>query len=439
MSKNIIVAGGGHGGIAVASILSRNGFDVTVYEKNSREDMGYDWTDIFDPKALEKAGIPMPDEKLFEYKENMTFYSPNEKTPIRQQVPENELEIKMERKDIYNLLIDSAEKNGVKFIYNCKIENAIIKDNRVVGINTSMGEIYGDLIIDACGCESPVRSSLPEEFGIEKRPNKNEKFYVFRAFYNKATEKPVEDKYKVCLLPEGKLGIGWVATEEKYTDLLIGRFEPFDLAEVERTAEYFRNRNESLGTEVVRGGQFVEIPVRQSISVMVANGYAAIGDSAFMTVPIIGSGIANSLRAAPILAKTIMEDRTENFTAETLWNYQYKFYKKLGAGLAPLAAVKLLLTRITPQQLDYIFEKGILTWREMTITADSTSITDFIHPALDMPKRAVAIVKEVDLLKKMLKVGADIGKIIAHCAAIPKKYNKTKVKQWSAKYENIFK
>ena len=134
-----------------------------------------------------------------------------------------------------------------------------------------------------------------------------------------------------------------------------------------------------------------------------------------------------------------MEDRTENFTAETLWNYQYKFYKKLGAGLAPLAAVKLLLTRITPQQLDYIFEKGILTWREMTITADSTSITDFIHPALDMPKRAVAIVKEVDLLKKMLKVGADIGKIIAHCAAIPKKYNKTKVKQWSAKYENIFK
>ena len=439
MSKNIIVAGGGHGGIAVASILSRNGFDVTVYEKNSREDMGYDWTDIFDPKALEKAGIPMPDKKIFEYKENMTFYSPNEKTPIRQQVPENELEIKMERKDIYNLLIDSAEKNGVKFIYNCKIENAIIKDNRVVGINTSMGEIYGDLIIDACGCESPVRSSLPAEFGIEKRPNKNEKFYVFRAFYNKATEKPVEDKYKVCLLPEGKLGIGWVATEEKYTDLLIGRFEPFDLAEVERTAEYFRNRNESLGTEIVRGGQFVEIPVRQSISVMVANGYAAIGDSAFMTVPIIGSGIANSLRAAPILAKTIMEDRTENFTAETLWNYQYKFYKKLGAGLAPLAAVKLLLTRITPQQLDYIFEKGILTWREMTITADSTSITDFIHPALDMPKRAVAIVKEVDLLKKMLKVGADIGKIIAHCAAIPKKYNKTKVKQWSAKYENIFK
>lgn len=439
MSKKIIVAGGGHGGIAVASILSKNGFDVTVYEKNSRENMGYDWTDIFDPKALSEADIPMPDKNFFEYKENMTFYSPDEKTPIRQQVPEDELEIKMERRDIYNLLIDTAEKNGTKFVYNCSIENAIIKDNRVVGINTSIGEIYGDLIIDACGCESPVRSSLPEEFGIQKHPDKNEKFYVYRAFYNKGTDGPVEDKYKVCLLPEGKLGIGWVATEEQCSDLLIGRFEPFDMAEVERTAEYFRNRNESLGTEVVRGGQFVEIPVRQPISVMVANGYVAIGDSAFMTVPIIGSGIANSLRAAPMLAKTIMDDRTETYTAKTLWKYQYDFYKKLGAGLAPLAAVKLLLTRITPRQLDYIFEKNILTWREMTITADSTSVTDFIHPSLDMPKRGLAILNDKDLLKKMLKVGADIGKIMALCSVLPKKYNKEKVKQWAESYNKIFK
>lgn len=439
MSKKIVVAGGGHGGIAVASILGKNGFDVTVYEKNPRDNMGYDWTDIFDPKSLSKAGIPMPDESLFEYKTDMTFYSPDEKTAIKQQVPEDELEIKMERKDIYNLLISTAEKNGVKFVFNCIIEKAIIKDNRVVGINTSLGEFYGDLIIDACGCESPVRSSLPEEFGIQKHPDKNEKFYVYRAFYNKANEKPVEDKYKVCLLPEGKLGIGWVATEEEYTDLLIGRFEPFDMEEVERTASFFRSRNKSLGAEVVRGGQFVQIPVRQPISVMVANGYATIGDSAFMTVPIIGSGIANSLRAAPILAKAIMDDGTEEYTAKNLWKYQYKFYKKLGSGLAPLAAVKLLLTKLTPKELDYIFEKQILTWREMTITADSTSITDFIHPALDMPKRGISILKNKELLKKLLNVVSNIGRVIAICTIIPKEYDKKAVLQWSKDYDRIFK
>jgi hypothetical protein len=134
-----------------------------------------------------------------------------------------------------------------------------------------------------------------------------------------------------------------------------------------------------------------------------------------------------------------MDDRTQSYTAKALWQYQYNFYKKWGAGLAPLAAVKLLLTRIKPEQLDYIFEKGILTWKEMTITADSTSIMDFIHPALNMPKRGLSIVKDKELLKKMLRVGSDIGKIMTTCAAIPKEYDKQKVKRWAEKYDRIFK
>ena len=69
----------------------------------------------------------------------------------------------------------------------------------------------------------------------------------------------------------------------------------YDMNDVEEFAEWLRPDNPRLGTEVVRGGQFVEIPVRHPLSVMVADGYAAIGDSAFMTVPLIGSGIANSL------------------------------------------------------------------------------------------------------------------------------------------------
>ena len=33
MSRKIIVASGGHGGITTAMLLSQNGFDVEVYEK----------------------------------------------------------------------------------------------------------------------------------------------------------------------------------------------------------------------------------------------------------------------------------------------------------------------------------------------------------------------------------------------------------------------
>ena len=437
--KKIIVAGGGHGGLAVAAMLARNGMDVTVYERNSRDGMGYDWTDIFAPASLSAAGLAMPDSSLFEYKIDMTFYSTDEKTPIYQDVPEDELEIKMERRDIYNMLIENAVKHGVKFVYSCNIEAPIVENNRVAGIKTDKGDFLGDLVIDACGCESVIRRNLPEEWGVQVSPDANEKFYVYRAFYNRVEGAEYTDKYKVMMLPEGKLGIGWVAVEDDYTDLLIGRFEPIDKEEAERTAEVYRKTNPALGTKKVRGGQFVQIPVRQPLSIMVGNGYAAIGDSAFMTVPIIGSGIANSFKAAPLLAEVILNNKHTDFFAENLWDYQVKFFKTLGAGLAPLAAVKMLLTQISPDMLNYIFEKGILTSNEMTITAESTGLSGMLHFSPDLPDRAVAIVKNQELTKKLLGVAADIGKITLICSQMPSKYNEQEVLRWSAKYNGAFK
>ena len=96
--KKIVVAGGGHGGIAAASMLAKRGYGVTVYERHAREEMGYDWTDIFAPGALSAAELPMPPLTQFEYKENMTFYGPGFHTPLRQDIPPEKLEIKMERR-----------------------------------------------------------------------------------------------------------------------------------------------------------------------------------------------------------------------------------------------------------------------------------------------------------------------------------------------------
>lgn len=279
---------------------------------------------------------------------------------------------------------------------------------------------------------------MPECCGIQKHTEKFEKFYIYRAFYNKADDCDDFNKYKVCLLPEGKLGIGWVAAEDEYTDLLIGRFEPFDINEAERTAEYFRSKNPCLGNEIKCGGQFAQIPVRQPLAVLVADGYAAIGDSTFMTVPIIGSGIANSFKAAKMLADAIISDATCTYSAETLWKYQLDYYSSLGNGLAVLAQVKLLLTKLTPDELDYILDNGILTWRELTITAESTDITKMIHFSPDLPKRGVMLVKNKKLTKKMLDLVGGIASTAVACASMPKSYGRLEVKKWADKYNKIF-
>ena len=413
--------------------------DVTVYERNAEGTLGYDWTDIFAPTAWKAAGMDMPPRDKYEYKTNMTFYSPGLQIPLTQSIPANELEIKMERKDIYNQLITHAVRCGVKFVYDCTITGPVLSGNRVTGINTDKGSFYGDLIIDAAGVNSPVRKNLPAVCGIEKEPRPCEKLFVYRAFYNYLSEREPDAKYKIYLLPNGKKGIAWVSAENGFTDLLIGDFEPFDMKAAEETAEFLRNTSPWLGKKLLRGGQFTEIPVRQPLSVMVCDGYAAIGDSAFMTMPIIGSGIANSFKAARMLADTVLADKAGAYSADTLWPYQVQYYKKIGAGLSQIACIKSLLLSITPAELDYCFEKGILTAEDFALGSETTGLTGMVKlkPA-DIYLRGKALLDEHELLKKVLQLGCKIGKAAVITKVMPRKRSAGSVSNWAKQYIDLF-
>lgn len=440
MEKKIIVAGLGHGGIAAAALIAKQGYDVTVYEKKSEGTLGYDWTDIFAPKALEIAGMKMPPQSKYEYKQDMTFFNPSQTKSLQQHVPQDQLEIKMERRDIYEHLINHALECGVKIVYDCQVNAPIVLGNRVVGIKTEKGDVYADLIIDACGMDSPVRCNLPTSFGLEKEVEDGNKIYIYRGFFDVASDEEVDAKFKVMLFPDGIKGISWVASEEEHTDLLIGRFEKFDMDEVERFSDYLRQTNPRLGKKLVRGGQFVEIPVRQPSAIMIANGYVTIGDSAFMTVPLIGSGIANSLKAARILSDTVAEDKNGVFSAETLWKYQWGYYKSLGSSLAPLACIKLMLLTLTPQEIDDVFEKGILTDDLITMGADFTGIGDVMSfDVKDLLNKAKQVCADPKLLKKIATCGVRIAKVTAACAAMPKVWNEGMVKAWKKMYDRAFK
>lgn len=435
--KKIIVAGGGHGGIACAALLAEAGFEVTVYEQHAREAMGYDWTDIFDSRALAIAGIPMPKAEQCLPLYNMSYTPPAADMIVK---PDDErahgTDIKMERRDIYAHLIAHAEAKGVHFAFDTAVLSPIMAGDRVIGIRTDKGDVLGDLVIDACGCSSPVRSQLPACCGIQAQPDDMEQFYVYRAFYNHTGAVP-EVKYRVYLLPEDVFGIAWVADDEEYSDLLLGEFNPITVKEAERKAAYFRKQNPILGTEILRGGCLATIPVRQTLSVMVADGYAAIGDSAFMTVPIIGSGIANSLKAAKILADTVIADTTETYSAETLWHYQWQYYNEVGAKISPYALVKLMLTKLTREQLNYMFKSDILTINDLALTDEGRDGLIDINPSL--LKKGAAMIKDKQLTALVLHLGVDIAKLAAVNKTLPRHYSRRAVQAWAKRYDAIFK
>ena len=439
MKARIVVAGMGHGGLAAAAALAARGYEVVALEQRGRAEMGYDWTDIFDPKAFQAAGLPMPSGGLYTYKEDMTFLNPSMSVRLRQHVPKDKREIKMERRELYHHLISCAENSGAQLVFDCKVLGPVMSGNRVTGVLTENGSYYADLVIDACGMDSPVKKNLPPGIPVERSVSRKDYITIYRAFFDRGCNAEVRDKFKVLLFADGIRGISWIAAEDGFTDLLIGRFEDFDMAEAERFAGVLRETDPQLGSRVLRGGQFVKIPVRQPMCIMVWNGYAAIGDSAFMTVPLIGSGIANSLRAARMLADTVLEDSECKFDCKTLWKYQVRYFKELGGGLAPLAAAKNILLSMNAEDIDYVFESGTLNEDNITMTADFHSLGDLIafDPA-DLMKKGGNLLKNKRVLKKLAAGAPKIAGASAVCAAIPKHWNERAVRGWAADYEACF-
>lgn len=439
MGKTILVAGAGHGGLAVAADLARKGYDVTLLEQKAEQDLGYDWTDIFAPDALIAAGVPYPSRSLYTYKENMTFFPPALSPALTQHVPPQEQEIKMERRDIYAHLIAHARRCGVQLRFETPVLGPVMLGSRVCGLQTAQEKLYADLVIDACGMYSPVRMQLPDCCGVEKTLSDNETAYVYRAFYERTGDFTPEHPYEVYMKFRGEREIAWVATEETYADVLIVRFEPFGEDIVDAVTAKLRETNPHIGDKVVRGGQFATIPVRQPLSMLVADGYAALGDSAFMTVPLIGSGMANALKASHILSHTVTADKACAFTAETLWRYQVEFYKLLGAGFAGLACFKNAVLTLEPGEIDFLFQRGILTEDEITITANTTNLQSMMKMSVrEMVRRAKTLCTDKILLTKVLRIASQFASVTALCAMMPRTYAPQTVRKWVNSYDTFF-
>ena len=166
----ILIAGAGHGGLAAGAILAKAGHSVTVVEQKAREQLGHDWEDRFTFSVLTGLlGITESDllPAIWRDRGDCTFVSPDGATHVDIHFDPNSRQRVMWRKPLLNLLLEHAEKSGVAFLFETPVTAPLMNGRRVAGLHTKAGELEADLIIDAAGVFSPVRTNLPEELGVE--------------------------------------------------------------------------------------------------------------------------------------------------------------------------------------------------------------------------------------------------------------------------------
>jgi len=436
----ILVAGAGHGGLVAASWLAKCGSEVTVVEQNPEENLGYDWEDVFNLDCFREAGVPMPEPEEYRPSSHMTFYSPSRRQSIAAYIPPEQCtEFSMARRPILRRLIAFARANGVAFEFETAVQRPLVEGSRVTGLAVhgpgGPRELDADLVIDAAGMDSPVRWQLPERFGIEREFARDQYFTIYRVAYGHTGKAPLNGPFSIYFFPLGHPGIAWVAEESaERIDFVVGTFEDVDLSFVEQVRQSLRERHPEMGDAVCREGKTCKIPVRRPISRMVADGYAAVGDAAAMTVPIIGAGICDSIRAGGFLAHAVLSPANKHCTAAELWPYQVEFMRQIGAVHASLDIAKDFLLKLRPEKLDYIFKNKLLvaedmisgrTGRELKITGEQLASRKILHLAnLPLLTRMTGMLSACNLLKL--------------CALnIPMRYNEDAVRAWAALYNGI--
>ena len=431
----VIVAGAGHGGLTAAANLAKNGFDVTVVEAQPREGLGYDWGDALCRSTFDFVGIPQPDEIHLRKCYPMNYQNPKKTIMVKDSGQPSDNIRFVERKFILKYLVDYAESCGVKFLFETKVLSAICDVGRVSGIKVEKDgkteELYADMIIDAAGMNSPVRRSLPSRFGIDNEVNPKYVFTVYRAYYEKLENKTSDYRYCAFFDNCGHCGMDWMITEDGYMDVLVGCFsDKLSQAEIDESLAEMKRLYPYLSDKIFRGGQVAQIPVGKALRKMVCGGYAAVGDSAFMTGALSGSGMDFAMRAGKILSDVMLE-ADGDFSVEKLWKYQYTFYKKEYIGQLGSYQIKSMMTVLSADDMDYMFEKKILSEKEMFNRNNAK------YTAGELLSKAVYLCAKPKILKALAEMGLKTLMIDRVMALMPEKYTDFDFHKWQKEYSKL--
>lgn len=438
MSK-IIVGGCGHGGIVAAIKLSRAGHEVFVYEKASEGALGMDQTDAFDGDTFSYAGLePSPS---FGRGTNIISFYPEDRSLEPLTIPGvDEPSFIVERKELVEYLISLAVEAGVNIQYDTEIKAPIVLGNRVVGIKTSSGDFYGDLIIDACGVNSPLRSNLPDFFSVNREIKSYDIVHSYRAYFDRANSDftPKTD-YNLYLRDDGTVGFSWLITEPDKTDALICRFYKPDDGEILTVLREMQEENPHMGSRLIRGGARGIIPVCQPLGILVCDGYAALGDSAFMTIPLKGSGITYSFKAGTLLADCVLKDTRGYYDTESLWEYQNGFFKEIGFSACHIAIMKNILPYLTAEQVNDLFRLGIITSEEIEEIVVDKARSIFSKQGIASIRSKIKLASDNATIKEILSnLVVWMGKFAVIEASYPTKYDRKSAEKWIERYNGFF-
>lgn len=449
-SSRIIVTGAGHGGLVAAMHLARAGCEVLVFERQQRDGLGWDWHDHLHLDTFERAGIDPPPVGTFYRRANVTFTSPDLKTILETSIPEQDREIGLERAVLIDMLLAAARGAGARVEFGKKVDGPLVENDHVTGIVSAGEPVSASLVIDSAGLHSPVREGLPPGLGIQQHVAGSDVFHAYRAYHElldgTGEARGPDPSFITHFGFDRTRGIAWFQdhdlpgtmdrTGRPFADVLVGKIGPFVAGELDALLARLRHVHPSIGDRVLRGGHVVEIPVRRPLDLLVADGYALVGDAACMTNPVNGSGIEHAMIAGRILADVILAARTGGGVDGTphrvaaLWPYQVEYARQAGARMTGVHLVKEFLATAPWPDIDFIFKKRLITSADIEATTGGGTIR--IGP-VELLRRAMRGIRRPGALLRLKRMVDGVRDVTAIAGNLPRAWDPAARAAWQAR------
>jgi digeranylgeranylglycerophospholipid reductase len=415
---DVVIAGGGMAGLITAASIGFNTKGkarVMVVDRNKEDEPGKKtnngWTcgDATSKRSLdylaEHIGIRYGSPELEHPVKGVYLYSPDRKTKV---LFEGEGYL-FNRKLAPRRQVDDAKKFGTEFMFGATAERLLSEDGRITGISgrKSDGSSFGltaKVVIDATGSSSTLRRFMPISSKIEKEIDPDDVVGTGRYIldFEPAKEDPSFFSPDYCIIHLDQFiapsGYAWVFPKGK-TKVNIGlgvshsglarRNRLFSLNDNLQSLidKYLADnpviKNYSQPSDDANSGNTKgnwQVPVRRHNDCMVANGFAVVGDAAWMPRPIDAGGISPSIYGGTILGRVVAEALEAGDTSEAgLWKYNVEYMSTHGYPMASFEVLRRYLQTVTNEQINYGM-KNFLS------EEDVAAITERKHPEFNQAR-----------------------------------------------------
>jgi flavin-dependent dehydrogenase len=163
-----------------------------------------------------------------------------------------------------------------------------------------------------------------------------------------------------------------------------------------------------------------QVSVRRHNDCLVANGFAIVGDAAWMARPIDAGGIGPAIYASVMLGKVVAQAIEANDTSEgSLWQYNLDYMKKHGYQMASFEVLRRYLQTLENDEISY----GM---KYFLSEEDISSIVNREHPRFSRlrilnPSMMVRVAREPKLAAGLKHTADTSEALIEHNMQFPEK------------------